>query len=164
MLSKHQHSLSMKETFCIMPSLSLKYTNFTLDSWHLSVSLGRCLSPTWTEGKLLLRLSLWANWLSLRSGSLSVYKWYHLTSLSLFIIPSQITMTMANATLGYFTTCTHLWVNVSLLLTNTWKSLQAPWVHIIPCHDQGRTTPRPIYHKCTFYDKCILSPLVYSPI
>ena len=56
-------------------SLSLKYKNFTLDSWHLSVSLGRCLSPTWTEGKLLLRLSLWANWLSLRSGSLWVCMW-----------------------------------------------------------------------------------------
>ena len=56
-------------------SLTLKYTNFTLDSWHLSVSLGRCLSPTWTEGKLLLHLSLLANWLSLRSSSLWVHMW-----------------------------------------------------------------------------------------
>ena len=31
MLSKHQHSLSMRETSCNMSLLSLKYTNFTLE-------------------------------------------------------------------------------------------------------------------------------------
>ena len=44
MLSKHQHPISTRETFYIMPSVSLKYTNFTLDSWNLYVSLHRRLS------------------------------------------------------------------------------------------------------------------------
>jgi hypothetical protein len=37
-----------------------------------------------------------------------------------------------------------------MMLTDTWKTSQAPQVHIIPCHDQGRTTFGPIYRKCTF--------------
>jgi hypothetical protein len=31
LLENHKHSLSMREIFCIMPSLSLKYTKFILD-------------------------------------------------------------------------------------------------------------------------------------
>jgi hypothetical protein len=59
-------------------------------------------------------------------------------------------MTRTKTTLGSFTTGTTLWVNFNSMLTNTWKAPQAPWVHIIPCHDQVRTVPRPIYQKYTF--------------
>ena len=121
MLSKHQHSLSMRETFFIMSCLYQKYTNFSLESWHMSVNLGRCLSPTWTEGKLPLQPSLWAK--------------------------IQITMTRKNTKPGSFTIGTLLWVNVSPVLNDIWK---APRVHLIPCHDKGRTTHGPIYHKYIF--------------
>ena len=49
-----------------------------------------------------------------------------------------------------FTIGTPPWVDVSMMLTDMWKTSQASRVHIISCHDQGRIMFGPIYHKCTF--------------
>jgi hypothetical protein len=144
MLTKHKHSLLKRETLNIIPSLSMKYTNFSLDSWHMSIISGRCLSPTYTEWKLTLWLSLWPNSLSLWDKAWD--KIYNLHSLSFLFKP---TLLRKNTTLGPFTTDTPLWVNVSSMLSGMWKSPQEPWFHINPCCDQGRNKLGPIYDKYT---------------
>ena len=76
MLSKHQHSLSTRKKLFIMP-------NIVSEVYKLHSTLMKHPSQSWEMS--LSRLSLWANWISLRSCSLWVCIFDHFESI-LFLV------------------------------------------------------------------------------